>query len=111
MKKDFDIVRVELGPDSYDIVIGSGALDSLTGFVSGKKYSRSALIITDTNVGPLYADRVKALLRQPASPRRWPLFRPEKHPSLSRWQREYTLLLSRRDLIVIPRSSPSAAAW
>ena len=62
MKKDFDIVRVELGPDSYDIVIGSGALDSLTGFVSGKKYSRSALIITDTNVGPLYADRVKALL-------------------------------------------------
>ena len=62
MKKDFDIVRVDLGPDSYDIVIGSGALDSLTGFVSGKKYSRSALIITDTNVGPLYADRVKALL-------------------------------------------------
>ena len=62
MKKDFDIVRVELGPDSYDIVIGSGALDSLSEFVARRKYSRTALVITDTNVGPLYADRVKELL-------------------------------------------------
>lgn len=56
------MVRVELGPDSYDIVIGSNALDSLPDFVAKKEYSRSALIVTDTNVGPLYGEKVESLL-------------------------------------------------
>lgn len=64
MKKDFDIVRVELGPDSYDIVIGSKALDCLPEFAAQRKYSRNALIVTDTNVGPLYGEKVKSLLAE-----------------------------------------------
>lgn len=62
MKKDFDTVRVELGPDSYDIVIGRNAWNNLPDFVAKRNYSRNALIVTDTNVGPLYGEKVKSLL-------------------------------------------------
>lgn len=64
MKKDFDVVQVELGPDSYDIVIGFKAWDSLPDFLATRKYSRRALIVTDTNVGPLYAEEVKSRLAE-----------------------------------------------
>lgn len=52
-------VHVALGARSYDIKIGSGTLRSagseIRQFVKGKQ----AAVITDSNVGPLYADTVK----------------------------------------------------
>ena len=58
------MVRVELGKDSYDIVIGRGLGTALSDFVRSKKYSKKALVVTDSNVGPLYADAVCGRLRE-----------------------------------------------
>ena len=58
------IVRVELGKDSYDIIIGRGLGAALADFVRSKKYSKKALVVTDSNVGPLYADAVCGRLRE-----------------------------------------------
>ena len=58
------MVRVELGKDSYDIVIGRRLGTALSDFVRSKKYSKKALVVTDSNVGPLYADAVCGRLRE-----------------------------------------------
>ena len=63
-KEDRRIVRVELGPQSYDIVIGHELGASLIDFVRGRRYSRQALLVTDSNVGPLYGEQVAALLAE-----------------------------------------------
>ena len=43
------------GGASYDIVLGRGLLDQLGLMLAGRGWARRAAIITDTNVGPLYA--------------------------------------------------------
>ena len=58
------IVRVELGTDSYDIVIGHELGEALMTFVRSKGYSKKALLVTDSNVGPLYGEQVAALLAE-----------------------------------------------
>lgn len=58
------VVRVALGKDSYDIVIGHGLAAQLSAFVKERDYSRQALIVTDTNVGPLYGEKTAETLRQ-----------------------------------------------
>ena len=63
-KEAHRIVRVELGPQSYDIVIGHELGASLIDFVRGKGYSKQALLVTDSNVGPLYGEQVAALLAE-----------------------------------------------
>ena len=55
-------VHVELGARSYDIKIGSGTLKSAGREVSRFVKGRQAAVITDSNVGPLYADTVKTSL-------------------------------------------------
>ncbi len=55
-------VRVELGPNSYDIAIGYGILRELEDFVRESGFSKKALIITDTHVGPLYGEELTACL-------------------------------------------------
>lgn len=55
-------VSIDLSGRGYDILIGRGVVDSLTDFVDGENFSKSALIITDSNVEPLYAKRVTSLL-------------------------------------------------
>ena len=57
-------MRVALGKDSYDIVIGHGLAAQLSAFVKERDYSRQALIVTDTNVGPLYGEKTAETLRQ-----------------------------------------------
>jgi 3-dehydroquinate synthase len=47
-------VHIDLGERSYDILIGSGLLSSGEAF-AGLPTSSSALIVTNTTVGPLYA--------------------------------------------------------
>ena len=51
------IVPVHLGPRSYDILIQPGILDR-AGELTRPYSAGKALVITDTNVGPLYAGRI-----------------------------------------------------
>jgi 3-dehydroquinate synthase len=51
-------VPIDLGDRSYDILIGEGLLDQASSF-DGLPRSGKALIVTNTTVGPLYADRLK----------------------------------------------------
>lgn len=57
-------IRVDLGARSYDIAIGPGLIDGAGRLLAERLGERRAVIITDTNVGPLYADRLDAALRQ-----------------------------------------------
>lgn len=51
-------VHVALSDRSYDIEIGSGNLASVTHFVDTERDDAHAVIITDTNVDPLYAEPI-----------------------------------------------------
>ncbi len=52
------ITRVELAERSYDIEIGSGNLSNLANFLGPRSQSSHAVIVTDTNVDGLYADKL-----------------------------------------------------
>ncbi|HVZ42393.1 MAG TPA: 3-dehydroquinate synthase [Ramlibacter sp.] len=55
-------VTIELGARSYDIVIGTGLLGDPHTW-SGLPVGATALVVTNTTVGPLYAGRLEAALR------------------------------------------------
>lgn len=55
-------VNVELGERAYPILIGNDILSELPALVRGTGIKGRIGIVTDTNVGPLYADRVQAPL-------------------------------------------------
>ncbi len=57
-------VRVDLGEKSYDIVIGYDIGQEIIDFVQGAGYSKKALIISDTHVGPCYGRQVQELLAE-----------------------------------------------
>ena len=57
-------VEVELGVQSYHILIGHNLEGQLIDFVRQSGFSSKALIISDTNVGKLYAARTVALLEK-----------------------------------------------
>ena len=48
-------VHVQLGPRSYDILIGSGNLGQIGSWVSGLRKLTHAVVITDSNVEPTHA--------------------------------------------------------
>ncbi len=52
-------VPVQLGARSYAIRIGSGLLGETEAWPSPSGGPRTALLVTDSHVGPLYADRVQ----------------------------------------------------
>lgn len=56
------IVPVELGTNSYKIYIGSGLENEIVDFCTESSFSGKALIVTDTNVGPVYARWLQDLL-------------------------------------------------
>ena len=58
MVSSHETVRVQLGQRSYNIDVGQGLLDGLGQLVGELDGISRALIITDTNVGPLYGDTV-----------------------------------------------------
>ena len=58
------IVPVELGKDSYNIYIGNGLEQEIADFCMKGGFSGRGLVITDTNVGPLYGQWLLRLLRQ-----------------------------------------------
>ena len=54
-------VEIDLGERSYPILIGSGLLDDPASW-AGLPRAAAALIVTNTTVGPLYADRLQRAL-------------------------------------------------
>ena len=58
------IVPVELGKNSYDIYIGNGLEQQIGDFCQQAGFSGKGLIVTDTNVGPIYGQWLQNLLRQ-----------------------------------------------
>jgi 3-dehydroquinate synthase len=56
------VVRVDLGTRSYDIVIGEGLLDDPSSWQGVGVPDGLALIVTNTTVAPLHADRVARAL-------------------------------------------------
>lgn len=57
-------IRVDLGALSYDIFIGIDMGEEIKAFIDQSEFSGRALIVTDTNVGPLYGERLMYLLKQ-----------------------------------------------
>src|SRR4030095_3424691 len=57
------LVRVELASRSYDIVIGVDVLDAKSSWDGLGERDALALIVTNTTVAPLYADRLARVLR------------------------------------------------
>ncbi len=55
-------VSLSLGPESYEVHVSNGALESIGYLCSNARLDGKAAIITDTNVGPLYAERVRLSL-------------------------------------------------
>ena len=58
------IVPVELGDQSYDILIGYKLEREIGKFVREAGFSDRALIVTDSHVGPLYGERLRRLLKE-----------------------------------------------
>ena len=56
-------LRVELGDRSYDIIVGTGLIDSAGVYLKPLLKQPRTVIITDDNVAPLYLDRVSASLK------------------------------------------------
>jgi 3-dehydroquinate synthase len=56
-------VRVELGERSYDIVIGNGLLSQAVDWLQPLKLGKHGVIITDTNVAPLYSESLREALK------------------------------------------------
>ena len=57
----FESVEIQLGERSYPILIGSGLLDDPASFAAAPAAAQ-ALIVTNTTVAPLYAERLRAVL-------------------------------------------------
>ena len=57
-------VRVNLGTESYEILIGTKLTESIRTFVLKAGFSKTVLIISDENVGILYGNAVLRLLKQ-----------------------------------------------
>lgn len=55
-------VSLSLGEYSYDVHVSNGALDSVGFFATRARMEGRAALLTDTNVYPLYGDRVKRSL-------------------------------------------------
>lgn len=56
------VARVDLGERSYDIHVGPGVLARLGALCAEARLGRSCLVVSDTNVGPLYGAACAAAL-------------------------------------------------
>lgn len=63
-------VRVELGQRSYDVRVGAGGLEGLGAVVAQLPAVSSVVVITDSNVGPLYAERASQAIAAADVPQR-----------------------------------------
>ena len=56
------ILRMELGPRSYDIVVGDGVLSKAAEYLRSRVPGQRAIIVTDDHVGALYAGQLAQAL-------------------------------------------------
>ncbi len=62
------IIPVKHSAGAYNIYVGSGILgEALSAFFEGRKYDR-VFLVTDSNVGALYLDKVSALFEEAGRP-------------------------------------------
>jgi len=61
---DKRIVRVEVQPNPYPVIIEPGGLASLGTLLAEHVKAHRAFVVTDSNVGPLYAETALASLRE-----------------------------------------------
>ncbi|MEW6235211.1 MAG: 3-dehydroquinate synthase [Candidatus Omnitrophota bacterium] len=57
-------IAINLGDRSYGIVVGCGLLDETGAFVRRAGFHSPIPVITDSNVGPIYAERVRTSLER-----------------------------------------------
>lgn len=57
-------INLNFGSRSYDVTIGSELTREIKNFLSGKNYSRNILIVSDTNVFPLYGEKVENIFKE-----------------------------------------------
>ncbi len=62
--KNIRLVKVDLGDKSYDIIIGHDLKQQINQFIKKQNFSKKALLITDTNIASLYADKIKSVLNE-----------------------------------------------
>ena len=58
------VVPVELGENSYNIYIENDLGGKIIDFCEKNNFSKKTLIITDNNVGPLYGEVLKGMLKK-----------------------------------------------
>lgn len=57
-------VTVDLPSNGYDILIGEGLEEEIVSFFGNAGFSSRALILSDTNVGKIYGEKIAELLRR-----------------------------------------------
>ncbi|MBO6304984.1 MAG: 3-dehydroquinate synthase [Selenomonadaceae bacterium] len=57
-------IRLDVGYTNYDITIGQNLYDEIKRFLAGKKYSEKVLIISDSNVFPLYGEKIAKIFNE-----------------------------------------------
>lgn len=57
-------VRVDLPVNGYDITIGTGLDEELEEYTRAQRFSSKGLVVTDSNVGKIYTERVSAALQK-----------------------------------------------
>ena len=84
-------VSVDLPSNGYDILIGEGLETEAASFLAEGGFSSRALIISDTNVGKLYGDKITELLRRAGKqPSSHLVAAGERSKSLEEAERVYT---------------------
>jgi len=63
IRSDERVIRVDLGPDSYDIVIGTGCLDRLGPMMRPFDLTSRALVVTHPGIAKRYGERTTDSLR------------------------------------------------
>lgn len=79
-------VRVELGPRSYDIVLGDGVLARLPDVLAAHCPAHSYAIISDSAVAPLFAERLVDLVAQVAPAKAYAFAAGEWNKTRESWQ-------------------------
>lgn len=68
MGERYDIVmktlRVNIPQREYDILIGKGIMSDMGKLLGGVYSGKRIIVVTDDNVGPLYAEKVKVALKE-----------------------------------------------
>ena len=77
-----EIVRVDLGPRSYEVMVGSGLMDRIGELISNLGLGQRCALITHEGIFDLFGERLLASLRQNRI-RAYPIFIPQGEASKS----------------------------